>query len=80
MNEKDDSIEVLGFGSELEISNNKKFYKFFKNSPIPENEILSNLGLYIKRQGITRILVMNELYKKIIDVNGIIIEFGVRWG
>ena len=28
----------------------------------------------------SRILAMNELYKKIINIHGIICEFGVRWG
>jgi len=55
-------------------------FNLFKQCPIPENEILSNLGLFIKRQDLSRILFMNELYKKIIDVHGIAIEFGVRWG
>ena len=56
------------------------FIKTFKSSPIPENELLSNLGLYINRQKLSRILFMHEMYKKIIDVNGVIMEFGVRWG
>jgi hypothetical protein len=58
----------------------KSFFNLFKESPIPENEFMSNLGLYIKRQDLSRILFMHELYKKIIDVHGVIIEFGVRWG
>ena len=56
------------------------FIKIFKSSPIPEQELLSNLGLYINRQKLSRILFMHEMYKKIIDVNGVIMEFGVRWG
>jgi hypothetical protein len=50
------------------------------NSPIPPDEILYNLGLYIPRQALSRILFINELYQKIIDVHGVTMEFGVRWG
>ena len=50
------------------------------NSTIPHNEISQNLGLYLKRHALSRILFMDDLYKKIINVNGSIIEFGVRWG
>ena len=28
----------------------------------------------------SRILAMNELYKKIINIHGIVCEFGIRWG
>lgn len=56
------------------------FTTLFKNSPIPETELLNNLGLYYKRQDLSRMLVMNELYKKIIHTHGVVMEFGVRWG
>lgn len=57
-----------------------EFYTLFTNCPIPKQELLLNLGLFIKRQDLSRILFMHELYKKIIDVHGVVIEFGVRWG
>lgn len=34
----------------------------------------------IKRHAISRILYFNELYKQIIDIPGVIMEFGVQWG
>lgn len=34
----------------------------------------------LKRQSLSRILYLNELYQKIIDVPGVICEFGVQWG
>ena len=36
--------------------------------------------MYTPRQYLTQILVLDYLYKQILDVHGIIIEFGVRWG
>lgn len=63
-----------------ELNNREEFFELYQSTPIPNNEILSNLGLYINRQTLSRILLMNELYSKIIDVHGVIIEFGVRWG
>ncbi len=73
-------IKTIGMSNNNEIENRNNFYKLYKNSPLPENETLDNLGLYIKRQSLSRILFMHELYKKIIDVHGVIMEFGVRWG
>ncbi|RUL54197.1 crotonobetainyl-CoA--carnitine CoA-transferase [Lysinibacillus antri] len=68
------------FASENEKNNRADFLELYKNNPLPDGEILSNLGLFINRQTLSRILLMHELYKKIIDVNGVIMEFGVRWG
>jgi hypothetical protein len=54
--------------------------KALRTSIIPDNELLGNLGIFIERMHLSRIMLMHELYKLIIDVPGIIIEFGVRWG
>jgi hypothetical protein len=53
--------------------------------PTAKNEqvndlLLFNLGLFINRQLLSRIIAMHDLYKKIIDIHGIICEFGVFWG
>ena len=66
--------------SEKEISDKNDLYQLFKNTPLPKDHILNNLGLYIRRQDLSRILFMNDLYKKILDLQGIICEFGVFWG
>jgi hypothetical protein len=54
--------------------------QLLRSSPIPDAEITANLGLYIERMHLSRILLMHELYKRILRVPGIIVEFGVRWG
>lgn len=56
------------------------FFKTFSNCPIPENEVLQNLGLFISRQNLSQILFINEIYEQIVPVHGVIMEFGVRWG
>ena len=63
---------------EQEIRSN--FFNYFKSCPIPDNELLSNLSLFINRQGLSQILFINELYQKILETHGVIMEFGVRWG
>lgn len=68
------------YASDNEKDLRKDFVNTFKECPIPENELLENLGLFIKRQDMARMLFLNELYKKIINTHGIIIEFGTRWG
>jgi len=73
-------MKVLSGSSQPEIQKRTEFLEFLKNTPIPDSELLSNLGLYLNRQTLSRILFMHQLYEKIIDVHGVVIEFGVRWG
>ncbi|MBT5400397.1 crotonobetainyl-CoA--carnitine CoA-transferase [bacterium] len=58
----------------------KELFSLFKNSPIPDDELLTNIGLYIRRQDLSKILFKNELYQKCLNVHGVIMEFGVHWG
>lgn len=57
-----------------------RFFDLFKRSPIPDNELMMNLALYINRQALSRLLFVHEIYRQIVDVHGIVIEFGCRWG
>src|SRR5688500_4041218 len=75
-----DEIRVLSGSTNTEIDSRNRFLDMLKNSPIPEEELLSNLGLYLNRQTLSRILFMHELYKKIVNIYGVIMEFGIRWG
>jgi hypothetical protein len=49
-------------------------------TPIPPNELLSQLGLFLNRQTLSRILFMHDLYQQIVPIHGVVMEFGVRWG
>jgi len=63
-----------------EMAIRKSFYEHHRKNPIPDDQVLENLGLFLNTKNLSRILFMNEMYKKIVDVEGIIIEFGTRWG
>lgn len=58
----------------------RKLLELYKKTPIPDELILDNLEVYMRPQRISEILALEKLYAKILDVHGIIIEFGVRWG
>jgi hypothetical protein len=75
-----ETINVLGGSTASEIDNRSQMLKLLHETPIPANEVLSNLGLYLSRQTLSRILFMQQLYQKILNVHGVIMEFGVRWG
>jgi hypothetical protein len=78
MDQRDIRIKIDA--SEAEQKNRATLGDLFAACPIPPAERLSHLGLFQKRQDVTRMLFMHELYEKILDVHGSIFEFGVRWG
>ena len=69
-----------GRSSEHESDIRRKLAQLFRTCPIPDDELLSNLGLFIKRKDLSRILFLQDLYKQILHVHGVVIEFGVRYG
>jgi hypothetical protein len=73
-------FNVKNNASASELNNRSRFLNLFRQSPISDAELLENLPLFMNRQTLTNVLFVNELYTKIRDVNGIIVEFGVRWG
>lgn len=66
--------------TDMEKQNREKLLSLFKSCPIPDAEITSQLALFMKRQDLSRLLFMNELYQKIVPIHGCVMEFGVRWG
>jgi len=80
MSEKNEPISQELYRSSHEDAIRRKFVRTFKECPIPDVDLMSNLGLFISSKNLARILFMNHLYQQIVDVPGIIIEFGTRWG
>ena len=76
-NKSTTKVNVLVGSKQTELDNRSQLLKLMQTSPIPESEVLMNLGLFLKRQDLSRILFMNELYQKQVGVHGSIFEFGV---
>lgn len=75
--EKHDAI-VLSSQSEKDAQ--ITFTRLLKETTIPDDELLPNLGVFLTSKTLSRILFFNEIYKKIVNIHGIIVECGVRWG
>jgi hypothetical protein len=69
---------VLSSNSEKDFQ--RELTTHLKTSPLPDDELLPNLGLYLTSKSLSRILFFYEIYKKIINTHGVCIEFGIRWG
>tara|TARA_B100000686_G_scaffold354471_1_gene464936 strand:+ start:4842 stop:5591 length:750 start_codon:yes stop_codon:yes gene_type:complete len=51
-----------------------------RTCPIPDDEILKNLGLFLSPGALGRIMFIQFLYEKILKKQGVIAEFGCRYG
>ncbi len=75
-----DFQEVKTYESSSERELRAALTEKMKNAPIPDGQLLSNLGLFIDSKTLSRILFMDFIYRQIIEVQGVVIEFGARWG
>lgn len=73
-------FNIKTYSSADEASVREQLIQHFRKCPIGDDQILSNLGLFLNSKNLSRILFMDHLYRQIVDLQGIIVEFGVRWG
>jgi hypothetical protein len=71
---------VINNASEAERSRRAGLLEAFRANPLPEAEVLANLGLFMNRQALSRLLFMHDLYRLALPVHGVVMEFGTRWG
>jgi hypothetical protein len=78
MNTEKIGIKTYASANEAEVRRERA--DMMRNCPIPEEQMLSNVGLFLNSKDLARILFIDFLYRQIIDVQGIVVEFGTRWG
>jgi len=75
-----ESNSIKSFSAREEVESYNQLERVLQTSPIFPGEILNNLGLFLTRPSLARILLMHDLYLKILTVPGCIIELGCHWG
>lgn len=80
MKAKERRLGALDFSNDQEAMARINLVNMLKETPIPDDELLENLGLYLNSKNLSRIMVMNHLYEQIVDTMGIVMDFGTRWG
>jgi hypothetical protein len=74
------STVIKTIASENEKNNRDQLKILFDQNPIFDKEQVNNVGVFLKRQEMSKMLFFNEIYSQIKDVHGVIMELGVRWG
>lgn len=80
MQDYKDNYGIKTYASRQEVDARLSFAKHFRVCPIPDDQILSNLGLFLNSKTLSRLLFMDHIYRQIVDVMGVVMEFGTRWG
>jgi len=78
--QEQNEFKISTFGPPEEDTRRNSLKELFDEWPINSKEFFLNLGLFLAPQTLSRILFMNHLYSQILDVQGVVIEFGCRWG
>lgn len=66
--------------SKAQVAGREKLYELFRNRPMPDDQALVNLAMFIRSGALAKLFFLNEIYEKIVHIPGNIVEFGTWWG
>jgi hypothetical protein len=75
---KDQSI--IPHEPEQERESRERLTKLLAETPIPTEYLIDNLPVYLRRAQLSDLLTIDALYRKVLEVPGVIMEFGVLHG
>jgi hypothetical protein len=73
-------LAITEYASDTEREGRGAMVDLLRAAPLPDDQLLSNLGLFLESKNLSRILFMDFLFRQIVDVQGVVMEFGTRWG
>jgi hypothetical protein len=66
--------------SNEQVAHREILHELFRNHPMPVDQLMVVLGLYMRSSALAKILFLNEMYELILGKPGVIVEFGAWWG
>jgi hypothetical protein len=79
MTEPRDAVEATTAHG-MTFCHRNRLREMFANSPLPSDDLMFNLGLYVRSSLLVKFIVLHELYERFKSVPGVLIEFGTWWG
>ena len=68
--------QVVHYASPAETDRRAKFAQLVRTCPIPDRELLDNLGVFLNSKTVARLKFMDLIYEQIVEVPGVVMEFG----
>ena len=72
--------DIKQYSNRHELDKRDRLFRLSREAPIPQTQYLSNVGLFIESKNLARLLFLDFIYKNIVDVQGVVADFGTRWG
>ena len=72
--------ELQQTSAKEQIKNREDLKQLFTTSPIPLDHLMVNLQFYMRSSVLAKVLYIDELYRKIVNLPGSIFEFGAWYG
>jgi hypothetical protein len=63
-----------------QLANRRRMAELFQASPLPVEDLLVNLPLYMRSSALAKVLWIDELYRLVVPIPGVVMEFGCWWG
>lgn len=74
------TFNTQNFASADERERKEVIANLIEQCPIPAAERIDNIGIFLSSKTWARLKFMDFIYQKIVEVPGVVIEFGTRWG
>lgn len=75
-----DLLDAMCRASERQHAAREKLLELFQKRPMPDDILLIQFELYIRSSVLAKLLFINEIYQRILDIPGVVMEFGVWYG
>ena len=57
--------------------NRRRLFALFKDRPMPDEDLLVNLGLFMRSGALAKLLFLDEIYRKVVGIPGHIMELSL---
>ena len=78
--EQEATYQIETTASDEQVSFRETLQKLFTDSPLPMEDRLFNIGMFTRSSVLVKFLVLNDIYQRIKNIPGCLVEFGTWWG
>lgn len=79
-NIQDEVYKLESTASDAQFAFREKLLDMYQKSPLSQEDLLFNVGLYTRSSVLVKFIVLNDLYKRFKHIPGMLVEFGTWYG
>ncbi|NUU03884.1 class I SAM-dependent methyltransferase [Herbaspirillum robiniae] len=77
---QDDVYKLESTASDAQFAFREQLLDMYRKSPLSQEDLLFNVGLYTRSSVLVKFIVLNDLYKRFKHIPGMLVEFGTWYG